>query len=358
MEQTIKLRIEKIFAETKNTKTFSLQPVDNQLITYKTGQFLTFVFRENQKEIRRSYSISSSPEWDAVLAITIKRVDNGIVSRYLHDHAQVGDILESMPPTGRFILSENNKKQARDYFFITAGSGITPCWALIKTLLKTDEKARITLIYQTKNKENTIFYDEIEKISKNTVEERNPVNSGKGVKVIYCFSQPTDKSIPFHLNKDHLEQFIHQNSHFKRENAQFYLCGPLPYMRMAVMTLHMLDVQDEQIFREDFVIQQPFNEVELKDFGKPTDLTLHYKNQTYYLKVPYRQTLLDAALKAGIELPYSCKGGACTSCICQTVQGKVVMPSNYKLFESEILRGVTLSCIAYADSEVVEIEVK
>jgi ring-1,2-phenylacetyl-CoA epoxidase subunit PaaE len=125
-----------------------------------------------------------------------------------------------------------------------------------------------------------------------------------------------------------------------------------------VMTLHTLDVQDEQIFREDFVIQQPFEEIELKDFGKPTNLTIHFKNQTHYIKVPYRQTLLDAALKAGIALPYSCKGGACTSCLCQTLKGKVVMPSNYKLFESEILRGVTLSCIAYSDSEAVEIDVK
>jgi ring-1,2-phenylacetyl-CoA epoxidase subunit PaaE len=348
MAQTIKFRIEKIIAETKDTKTFSLQPIDNQTIAYKAGQFLTLVFNENNKEIRRSYSISSSPEIDPVLTITVKRVDNGIVSRYLHDHAHIGDILGSMPPTGRFVLTENKNKKGRDYFFITAGSGITPCWALIKSLLKTDEKARITLIYQTKNSENTIFYDEIEKIAKNT----------EGVKVIYCFSQPTDKSAPFHLNKDTLEHFILQNRHYKKMSSQFYLCGPLPYMRMAVMTLHTMDIQDEQIFREDFVIQQPFEEVELKDFGKPTDLTIHYKNQTHHIKVLYRQTLLDSALKAGINLPYSCKGGACTSCLCQTTKGKVVMPSNYKLFESEILRGVTLSCIAYSDSETVEIDVK
>jgi ring-1,2-phenylacetyl-CoA epoxidase subunit PaaE len=223
---------------------------------------------------------------------------------------------------------------------------------LIKTLLRTEPKARITLIYQTKNPKNTIFYDEIEKNTEGVLNEINKL------KVIYCFSQPTDKSPPFHLNKDTLEHFILQNSHFKKRNAQFYLCGPLPYMRMAVMTLHTLDVQDEQIFREDFVIQQSFEEFKLKDFGKPTDLTIHFKNQTHHIKVPYRQTLLDAALKAGINLPYSCKGGACTSCLCQTTKGKVVMPSNYKLFESEILRGVTLSCIAYADSEAVEIDVK
>jgi ferredoxin-NADP reductase len=111
MEQTIKLRIEKIIAETKNTKTFSLQPIDNQTIAYKAGQFLTLVFNENNKEIRRSYSISSSPKMDAVLTITVKRVDNGIVSRYLHDHAHIGDILESMPPTGRFVLTENRNKK-------------------------------------------------------------------------------------------------------------------------------------------------------------------------------------------------------------------------------------------------------
>lgn len=143
----------------------------------------------------------------------------------------------------------------------------------------------------------------------------------------------------------------------KKRDAAFYLCGSTTLMRMATMSLHFLDFTDKQIHREDFVIPTFQEYVALKDFGKPTRLTIHFQNKTYHIEVPFRKTLLDAALDNGITLPYSCKGGVCTTCFCQTIKGKVVMPANDKLFEDEILRGGTLSCIAYADTEVVEIVV-
>ena len=123
------------------------------------------------------------------------------------------------------------------------------------------------------------------------------------------------------------------------------------------MTLHVENIKDRQIFEEEFVIPMPFTPFALTDFGKPTQLIIHFNKQQFTIPVPYKTTLLQAALDKGIALPYSCKGGACTTCICKTTRGKVVMPANYKIFDAEILRGVTLSCIAYADSEVVEIVV-
>ena len=128
-------------------------------------------------------------------------------------------------------------------------------------------------------------------------------------------------------------------------------------MRTAKMALHVENITDKQIFEEEFTLPTPFEHFTLKDFGKPTQLTIHFNKQQFTIPVPYKKTLLQAALDNGIALPFSCKGGACTTCICKTTRGKVVMPANYKIFDAEILRGVTLSCIAYADSEIVEIAV-
>ncbi len=347
-------RVEKIDIETPDTKTFHLQYVLRHVrgtskvprTHYESGQFLTLISTVNDEEIRRSYSLSSSPMTDDLLSITVKRVANGEISRWLCDHVQVGDILEALMPTGRFVLPKSINK-VKHYFFIVAGSGITPVFSMIKTLIHSGYKGQITLIYQSKNPKNTIFYDKIAFYTE----------GGKNLNVQYFFSRPTNGNPPAYLNKGILMDIIAKQLNVKKQEAAFYLCGSTAYMRMASMTLHFLDFEDKQIHREDFVIPKFQEFVELKDFGHPAHLTIHFQKKTYNIDVPYKTTLLDAALNNGIDLPYSCKGGVCTTCFCKTINGKTIMPANDKLFEDEILRGGTLSCIAYADTETVEIVV-
>ena len=344
MINTQTFRVKHIDIETVDTKTFHLQSVDNQTIHYESGQFLTLVSTANDKGIRRSYSLSSSPVADDMLSITVKRVANGEISRWLHDHVQVGDTLEALLPTGRFVLPKPFDK-VKHYFFIVAGSGITPVFSMIKTLLRSSYKGRISLIYQSKNRRNTIFYDKIAAYTE----------GGENVNIQYFFSRPTDGQTPAYLSKDILIGMVNKQLVVKKRDAAFYLCGSTAFMRMAEMSLHFLDFTDKQIHREDFVVPTFQEYVAIKDFGKPARLTIHFQNKTYTIDVPFRKTLLDAALDNGIELPYSCKGGVCTTCFCKITKGKAVMPANDKLFEDEILRGGTLSCIAYADAEVIEI---
>ena len=348
MKNTQTFRVEKIDIETPDTKTFHLRHVrETSKVSrtfYESGQFLTLISIINGKEIRRSYSLSSSPLADDVLSITVKRVANGEISRQLCDHTQEGDTLEALLPTGRFVLPKSINK-VKHYFFIVAGSGITPVFSMIKTLIHSGYKGQMTLIYQSKNPKNTIFYDEIAAYTEGV----------KNLNIQFFFSRPTDDNPPAYLNKDILTTIISIHLKVKKQNAAFYLCGSTAYMRMATMTLHFLDFEDKQIHREDFVIPKFQEYVALKDFGHPTRLTIHFQKKTYDIDVPYKTTLLDAALNNGIDLPYSCKGGVCTTCLCRTIKGKAIMPSNDKLFEDEILGGGTLSCIAYADTEVVEI---
>ena len=357
MKNTQTFRVEKIDIETPDTKTFHLKSMENEVVSYQSGQFLTLISTANGAEIRRSYSLSSSPVVDNLLSITVKRVANGEISRRLCDHVQVGDTLEALLPTGRFVLPKSFNT-IKHYFFIVAGSGITPVFSMIKTLIHGGYKGQMTLIYQSKNPKNTIFYDKIAAYTvTQSVMAQNALKGGKNLNVQHFYSRPTDNSPPAYLNKDVLTAILEQELKIKKQDAAFYLCGSTAYMRMASMTLHFLDFEDKQIHKEDFVIPKFQEYVELKDFGQPTRLTIHFQKKTYNIDVPYKTTLLDAALNNGIDLPYSCKGGVCTTCLCKTIKGKAIMPSNDKLFEDEILRGGILSCIAYADTEAVEIMV-
>ena len=343
----LQLKVIQIIQETEDVKTFSFQNIDNQQITYKAGQFLTLIFNINGEEIRRSYSLNSAPNVDAALAISVKRIPNGAVSRYLHDSVHVGDSVQSLLPSGRFVVSDKAiEDRTKIYFFVAAGSGITPIFSIVKSLLQKDKMTPIYLIYQSTNPENTLFYEKL----------RLYTEGSPNLHIQYFWSKPTF-GMPQHLNKDALMSAIAPFSATMKKKMHFYLCGPMPFMRMAKMTLHVENIKDKQIFEEEFVIPTAFTPFALTDFGKPTQLTIHFNKQQFIIPVPYKTTLLQAALDNGIALPFSCKGGACTTCICKTTRGKVVMPANYKIFDAEILRGVTLSCIAYADSEAVEIVV-
>ena len=351
MEKLLTLRVERIVVETNDTKTFYLQSIDNQRIDYEAGQFLTLIFDFKGREVRRSYSLSSSPDTDELLTITIKRVANGEISRLLYDFAAVGDTYICMPPMGRFTLPK--LRRARHYFMVAAGSGITPILGLIKTILTTEPTSRLTLIYQTTNAASAIFYSEIEKM-------RDDTEGSKNLEVLYFFSRPTETHVaPQHLTKDILQTLVRQKLKNGRRQAEFYLCGPTLFMKVATMALHMNDIRDAHIHREDFVvpIEKPPSATELTDFGHATKATIRIGSKAFDIEVPFRTTILDAALAQKVPMPYSCKGGVCTSCLCQLTNGKVKMPSNEKLLDDEILKGLVLSCLAYADSEFVEIQV-
>ncbi|MEJ7679497.1 MAG: FAD-binding oxidoreductase [Segetibacter sp.] len=154
----IQLRIKNIRQETSSSKSYFIEEINGKKIEYKAGQFFTLLVNLNGKEVRRSYSISSAPGVDDNIYFTIKRIENGELSRYLFDNLKVGDIITSLPPTGRFTIDEPESKLA---VFISAGSGITPVFSLIKHILYQFADTIVLLIYQNHNEEESIFRDEL-----------------------------------------------------------------------------------------------------------------------------------------------------------------------------------------------------
>lgn len=338
----LKLRITKIISETKDTKSFFLQPVNKSRVDYKAGQFLTLLINHNNREVRRSYSLGSTPLVDEQLFITVKRKVNGEISRHLLDHYKEGDVLTCLAPSGRFTIHE---PLAQTYFFIAAGSGITPVFSLIKELLHHHDTTKIILINQCRDEENIIYKKQLVALRKE-FEER--------FELIQFLSRPKSSDhAALHLNNELLEKILKQkiNFHLSISNCQFYLCGSLPFMRMAEFTLKLLHFSPDQIRKEHFVIETPPHKPLLTDTSSKK-VTIHHRKKTYHLQVAYPTTILDAALQNKIELPYSCKAGRCSTCSAYCINGKVVMSMNEVLTEKDLAKGLVLTCVGFAATDV------
>lgn len=345
-DQVIALRLRQIIVEKQDVKTFVFERTDGQPLQYRAGQFLTFLIPIRGYEVRRSYSMSSAPSVDTFPSITVKRVPNGEISRLWLDHAQVGDVFKSLFPSGRFVLDEEEKVE-RDIFLIGAGSGITPLFSILKQTLTIEQKSVITLIYANRNENQTLFTEEI-----HAWQQRFP----NRLKVIHIHSQPHDAwtGMQGRINNTRLEQLVNKSMQFSRSSAKFFICGPYALMRSLEITLHYLGFSSEQIRKENFVIDKmpPPPPVSF-----PHTIQLAFRGQRYALLVPAHTTILDAALQAGIRLPYSCKGGRCATCAAICKEGSLHMSFNEVLTDRDLSEGWVLTCSTYVDGEDVLIEV-
>jgi ring-1,2-phenylacetyl-CoA epoxidase subunit PaaE len=340
---TKQLQIVEIISETEETKTFVLQPLHGWKPVYKAGQFLTLIFNTRFGEKRRSYSISSSPALDEPLSITVKKVDNGEFSRWFLYEAKINDVLQTSGPGGFFCLPEN----IEDYeqvFFIAAGSGITPCYSLIKTLLATTDK-QITLFYSNRTKRETIFSEQL-----HSFQTQYPLR----FEVRFLNSNNYD-IYSRRLSRWLLGFLLNEYLKVEKSKALFYLCGPFDYMQMAGITLLIEGIDAENIRKEIFVPLPKINK------PKPPDteshlVTIHFNDQQFLLPVHYPKTILATAKEHHIPLPYSCEAGSCGTCAATCVKGEIWMAYNEVLLDAEINKGRILTCQGYpigGDAEIV-----
>src|SRR5258708_40012266 len=330
------LKVKDIMPEAKDTITILLERVDGRPLEYRAGQFLTFLLVAGVRELRRSYSFSSTPGIDPTAAITVKRVTNGEVSRYLLDHLRVGDELVSLPSAGRFVL-----EGAPWLFFIAAGSGMAPVFSLLKEALVKEPGSRLVLISQNHNEESILFKRPLEELA-----EKN----GERFRWVNWLSTREGR-----LNNWSLEELMGELllniSEEEQSGALFYLCGPPAFMRMAQFTLRVMGFAHNQIKQEHFTVEYVPPPPLLTD-TTPKKVTVHAGDSTYRFETSSPATILQAALNQGIPLPYSCRGGRCSTCVARCVSGKVKMSINEVLTEKDLLEGLVLTCVGYAETDV------
>jgi len=219
-------------------------------------------------------------------------------------------------------------------------------------MLYREPSARVTLVYSTTSPERTIFLKQLQALE---------AKFSAQLRIIYLFSRQLPEDSPGftrRLSNTSLEPLVNEYLTYNRSEAQFFTCGPPEYMRMVLLTLTFMGFAEEQLHKENFVVNTA---VKVEKAGRPQDtapkdITLQVGGRSYRITVPGDQHILDSALQQGVMLPYSCKGGVCGSCTARCTEGKVWMPVNEVLTDKELAQGFILTCVSYPVSEHVRIE--
>jgi ring-1,2-phenylacetyl-CoA epoxidase subunit PaaE len=334
-----KLRVISVQKQAAQVLAINFETLDGKKLNYKAGQFLTLVFQVKDRELRRSYSFSSSPDVDEPLSIAVKLVENGEISRFIHHQLIQGDLLEIAQPNGQFIYQPDAKKKT--VFLLAAGVGITPLFSILKTALIKEQNSKIVLIYSSRSADDALFVDEITNWQ---------LKYPDRLKIIHLFSNSKNLSRA-RLNSFLLNQLVRENLEFDKNETLFYTCGPVDYMDVCRITLLSSGFTPQQIKRETFVL--PADEADeddasekIKDTNTYT-VNLHFKGNTYHLSIPYPKRILEVALEHKINLPYSCSGGVCSTCTATCISGAVKMDYNEVLTDDELARGRVLVCTGH-----------
>lgn len=341
---TYTLKVIEIRKETDDTVTLCFKQPALRKIKYLAGQYLTLIFRINGRRYLRPYSFSSAPTVDELLEVTIKRVPNGIVSNHIHDVVVVGDSIEVMQPMGDFICESNN---GENVFLWGVGSGITPLISIAKKLLSIRSEGKVNLIYGNRNHEQTIFFNLIQSLSAQFPER---------LKVWHFHTQLSVSPNPPYL----IQGRINKKSVFDVmkdvdvKNSLHFICGPTGLKESLKTALSELKVNSDQIFAEDFeLIKDP------KDFESigTQNIKLNFLSQEYDLEVIKGKSILESALDAGIELPYSCQTGNCSTCKGKVISGLVKM-IGLTMERNDLNENEYLMCCTHPLTENVEIEIQ
>ena len=342
-DHLLQLRIVNITDETSDTRSFYLEPIISQPVSYQAGQFLTLILMHDGHEVRRSYSLSSAP--GEPLQLTIKRVQNGEISRYLHDRLRVGDVLTSLQPAGRFTLDS----QQGDIVLFGAGSGITPLYALLKQILNREPLRRVTLLYSNSTERSIIFRQAIDDLQQQFPDR---------FRLLYLLSNPSDdwNGLRGRLNNVMLERLLPDLVGASNpETLRFYACGPADYMRMIQFTLAFSGFRPNQIRRENFTVE-PVVLTPPPAIAQDRTVLIKFRGNDIEIQVPAYKSILQAALDEGLPLPYSCRGGRCSTCAARCLSGRVHMTINDVLTDHDLDEGWVLTCTGYPESDGVAIE--
>ncbi|CAM3769736.1 ferredoxin--NADP reductase [Aquirufa aurantiipilula] len=342
------LSVKEITEETNDTKTIHFWHPIHEALSYHSGQFLTVIPEIDGKKVRRSYSLSSSPLIDHSPAITVKRIAGGAVSNFLCDQIQVGDSVEVIEPMGNFYV-EPQANASKTYVFMGAGSGITPLISMIKTLLKGEPQSKIYLIYGSRHEGQIIFKKALDQLE---------LDYAGRFQVLHIISQPASNwpGLKGRINKASTVYYLKQEFGIDISSAHYYLCGPAGMMDEIQEALGMFDVPTAHIHRELFHSNPQTEEVEDDGSLKEQEITIIYEGKEHKITVKPSETILEAALSADVDMPYSCQAGMCTACMGLCKSGQVVMDEEDGLTDNEIKKGYVLTCVAHPMSSGVVID--
>lgn len=308
------------------------------------GQYVNLRLTLDGQDIRRAYSICSSPT-SGELRIAVKAVKNGTFSQFANTKLKVGDVLEVGKPEGKFTFEPQTDKQ-KNYAAFVAGSGITPAISILKSVMKSEPQSSFVLVYGNKSLEETIFHQELHDLQ---------LHYTGRLFVHYVYSQAKADGALFGRIDKSVVKFVLDDKHKELAFDKFYLCGPEEMINTVSKVLAAHNIKDSAIKFELFSSSIVEN-VEAASHSGHTKITMTVDDDETTFEMSQKQTILEAALKQGIDAPYSCQGGICSSCLARVKSGTAEMKKNSILSEDEIAEGLILTCQAHPTSAEIVVD--
>lgn len=358
------LPISSIRPETDKAITVSFRPsaADTEKFEFLAGQYLTLKFVVNGKEERRAYSMCSAPHEDEI-AVTIKRVKGGIVSNHIADNLKAGDIVDVMPPQGRFLVKPDPAAR-RDFYLFGAGSGITPLMSIIRELLEHEPKSRVHLLYGNRDEKNIIFDAQLKTLLdrhegqlfvQHTLSRPIKHKAG-GLRGLFGRGKTNWNGATGRVDIPAVQRFMRDHPGAS-EDKSYYICGPGQMIDNVEQALLGLGMKKANIHSERFLSANAAQKKTTSDApieGGKVIAKVSGKEVTVDLKPG--QTILDGLLEAGAAPPYSCLAGACSTCMAKVSKGGVKMEVCFAIDDDEIAEGYILACQAHPTTPEVYLE--
>ncbi len=346
MSSFYKLNIKEVRRETKDAVSvlFNVPLEFKDFYRFLAGQYVNLKLTLDGNEIRRAYSICSPPE-NNELRIAIKSVANGTFSVFANSKLKAGDTLEVGTPEGKFTF-EADAQRTRNYMAFAAGSGITPILSILQSVLLSEPNSTFVLVYGNKTPEDTIFHQQLLDLQLKYVGQ---------FFVHFVYSQMNlDAGLFGRIDKSAVN-FVLNNKHKELDFDKFYLCGPEDMINTVSAVLKERSIKESAIKFELFSTSTSESKIE-KSLEGHTKITVLVDGDETTFEMSQKQTVLEAALKQGIDAPYSCQGGICSSCLARIKSGTAEMKKNTILTDSEIAEGLVLTCQAHPTSASISID--
>jgi ring-1,2-phenylacetyl-CoA epoxidase subunit PaaE len=331
------LRVTRVVRETPDAVSLYLEESDGKALSFVPGQFLTFELKLDGQTLRRAYSLASAALPGHAPHVTVKRVEGGRVSNHLVDHARVGDVLHALGPSGVFTVTPDSSV-SRHLLLVAGGSGITPIASIAESVLATEPRSKVTLVFGNRRLDDVIFRARLM-----TLQARH----GERFVVDHVLQDPPAEW----TGARGLLDAATQRERFTTlgvdlERAEVFVCGPTPMMDAARDALSALGVDPSRVHEERFTSPEQRKPVALPKGPQPVLVTLGGTKREVVQREG--QTLLDAGLAAGLAMPFSCAMGGCAACKVRLVEGDVVQEEPNCLTASERAEGYVLACCSRA----------
>lgn len=351
------LKVSKTVQETADATTFYFEIPDSLAseFVYTAGQYLTFEAEIGGEKVRRSYSLCTYSGVDEQPAVTVKRVDGGKMSNYMNTQVKEGDVIQVMPPMGKFTVIPNSNDN-KNYVLFAGGSGITPVLGIAKAVLNDEPNSKVTLVYANRDPESVIF--------KGLLAEMESKFNGR-FKVLHSYDKApfTWFGLKGQLTEEKVQSIIKTKIGGSFDYYEYFICGPGPMMEVIKNGLLGISIPTDRIHIEYFTAptsRKTTEEASIENqgdeaFSGTSEITLHVYGKTHVVTCDKNTTVLNAAMKHGIDPPYSCTVGVCTTCRAKVHSGSVHMMEREGLSDKEIADGFVLTCQSVPRSNKIEL---